>query len=151
MSIKKKSLHSAVSSSFVRRPPYDGRSDEAIDDFTSLAPYDEPKKSKLRSKPVRVESIQGDEYDFQMLSRTELRILTEIACQINHETSMSPPIYLCDISEKLGHPISTIKKLIQYLEKKELLRREKFKAGRGGWTIYSMIASTRDKLEINWR
>ena len=86
MSIKKKSLHSAVASSFVRRPPYDGGSDEAIDDFTSLAPYDEPIKSKLRSKPVRVEPIPGDEYDFQMLSRTELRILTEIACKINNET-----------------------------------------------------------------
>ena len=149
MSIKKKSLHSAVASSFVRRPPYDGVDDEVIDDFTSLAPYDEPIKSKLRAKPVRVEPIQGDEYDFQMLSRTELRILTEIACRINNETNMSPPIYLCDISEKLGCPISTIKKLIQYLEKKSLLKRVKFKAGRGGWTIYSMTIKVINKLEIN--
>ena len=151
MSIKKKSLHSAVSSSFVRRPPYDGDSDETIDEFTSLAPYDEPKKSKLRAKPVRVESTQENEYDFQMLSRTELRILTEIACKINKKTNMSPPIYLCDLSESLRHPISTLKKLIQYLEKKSLLKRVKFKAGRGGWTIYSMTAITRDKPEINQR
>lgn len=149
MSIKKKSLHSAVSASFVRRTPYDGGSNETIDDFTLLAPYDDPIKSKLRSKPVRVESTQGDEYDFQMLPRTELKVLAEIASNLNVEASMSPPIYLCELADKLGHPISTIKKSIQKLEKKELLIRKKFKAGRGGWTVYSVPANIRAKLEPN--
>jgi len=149
MSIKKKSLHSAVSSSFVRRPPYDSESDETKDDFASLAPYEELIKGKLRSKPVKVESTQDNKYDFQMLPRTELKVLAEIAGNLSAETGMSPPIYLCDLAEKLGHPVTTVKKSIQKLEKKELLIRKKFKAGRGGWTIYSVPTDTRAKLEPN--
>ena len=48
------------------------------------------------------------------------------------------PISISQISDKCRHTVKTVKNAINRLVKKEILFRNGFKNGRGGWTIYSI-------------
>jgi len=137
MKHSKEKIKTAVASSYIRRKSSNPNLVNETD-YKKLAPYDEP---------CVIETEKYGEID--LLSRTELKVLKAISSLIDSETNKTERVYIEDLSKNISHPVSTLKKLIQKLEKKFLLKREYFKAGRGGWTIYSIDSQTRDKLEIN--
>jgi predicted transcriptional regulator len=48
------------------------------------------------------------------------------------------PLSICQIANKCNHAVKTVKNAINRLVKKNILFRNYFKTGRGGWTIYSI-------------
>ncbi|MBA4697734.1 MAG: hypothetical protein H2069_10200 [Legionella sp.] len=151
MTIKKNALHNVVNSSFIRRT---GRFEEQATEeaselrskYSKLAPYDDPQDIPVAEWKTSLEQTSYKDFDLKMLSPTELKILNYIKTVLNKD-GLTSPIYLSELSIQLGNPISTLKKMFQKLEMKRLLARTQYKAGRGGWTIYSMGKELRLKLE----
>lgn len=144
MTATKSKIRSAVTSSFIRRAEDDNYT---IDDYTNVpryAPFEEPKKIDPSNVQEKNKTI-----DLKFISKTEIKILKKINSLILDINKPTDPIYLDQLALELEHPVSTLKKLIQKLELKGLIRRESFKAGRGGWSSYSINKATRDKLETN--
>ena len=82
--------------------------------------------------------------DIVMLTGSEKKIIIQL-CEKKekHDNGklITKTIHLSILSQDTGIPITTIKKSIQRLEKKGFLKRVVFKAGREGWTIYSIPSS----------
>ena len=139
----KNRIRSAVTSSFIRRAEQDELIDiQAPSDLPRYAPFDEPKQ--LQSSIIKKD--QAD-YDMKFISKTGIKILCKLNLMILEHNTITTPVYLDQLALELGHPITTLKKTIQKLEQKGLIKRETFKSGRGGWTIYSIDQKTRDKLD----
>lgn len=136
MTTQKSKIRNMVSSSFIRRETFDN--ELGYNDIPLCAPFDEPKKA-----------IVQQDYDIRLLSNVERKILIKVIELICIPMTTTKPVYLNDLSKAIEHPVSTVKKTIQKLENKGLIKRECYKAGRGGWTVYSVDPKTRDKLEIN--
>ena len=144
MTLKKHQIGSVVRSSIVRRTSFNLDEEQKVSKpvYSSLAPYDDP----ILEKPPNDSDKNINEIDFQMLSATVLKVLNFINKNIGI-SGVTPPMYLSEISLKIEHPSSTIKKIIQNLENMGLIKREKYKPGRGGWTSYSLSPTIRDYLK----
>lgn len=140
MGISKNKIKTAVSSSFIRRSSdtAEQKHNNSKMEYHSLAPYDDP----IVEDNLEIHNIE-------FLSKTEHKILNKINSLICDKTNKTNQIYVDEFSKEIGHPVSTLKKTIQKLEKKGLVVREFFKVGRGGWSIYSICQDVRDKLETN--
>lgn len=82
--------------------------------------------------------------DIVMLTGLEKKIIIYLCEKKEKNDSgklITKTIYLSILSKDTGISIITIKKSIQRLEKKGFLNRVIFKAGREGWTIYSIPLS----------
>lgn len=145
MTSSKSRIRSAVTSSLIRRAVHDEFIE--VNDPNNLprhAPFEEPKN---------IESIYNQKakkcFDVKFLSKTEVKLLNKINSLILEKIRLTDPVYLEQLTVELSHPITTLKKTIQKLEKKGFIKRESFKSGRGGWTIYSVDEEVRVKLELN--
>ena len=149
MTLKKGVLSKVVSSSIIRKSSnIDTNSAEIIDDesnkYSTLAPYDDP--LEILKNAAKSKRAEPPFFIFERLSLTEIKLLKYIGSKINKDGN-TLPMYLSDLTLEVGHPITTLKKTIQRLENKGFLKRVSYKAGRGGWTIYSMTKEVKDKLE----
>ncbi len=143
MSKVKSRLRQVVTSSTIKRASLDDSLVNQSHDVPSYAPFDEP------DKYITNQNRGEEDVDFKYLSKTELKILQAICEMVLEDSSVTRPVYLQQLSEDLGNPVSTLKKTIQKLEKKKIILRSEFKSGRGGWTCYTVPISVRVKLEIN--
>lgn len=136
MTSQKSKIRSVVSSSFIRREELNNV--PVYSDIPSCAPYDDPNTTEIKK-----------DFDIRLLSNVERKVLLKVIELICLPMTTTKPVYLDEFCKDIDHPISTVKKTIQKLENKNLIKRECYKAGRGGWTVYSVDQKTRDKLETN--
>ncbi len=146
MKSPKARIRNAVSSSFINRASREEEvsSSENHNNIPRYAPFDDPEKVSKASNPIK-----KNNFDISYLSKTEIKVLNKINSMINAPNNLTSPVFLEELVSTLEHPITTLKKTIQKLEQKGFLKREFFKSGRGGWTVYSVDAETRAKLEPN--
>lgn len=95
---------------------------------------------------------------FQLVGlQKKLLILIYESC-VKNQDRLSAPLTIEHLSQSSVSTTSSVKKTIQRLEKSGFLVREKFKNGRGGWTVYSLPKSvfqdllhneTRDKVRTD--
>lgn len=142
MSKVKSRMRQVVTSSTINRASLEDSFIHQSPEVPSYAPFDEPDKNGSKKGHVAI--------DFKYLSKTESNVLKAI-CEmvLGNSNSVTRPVYLQELSESLGNPVSTLKKTIQKLEKKKMIFRDEYKSGRGGWTCYKVPSFVRDKLEIN--
>lgn len=147
MKSPKARIRNAVSSSFINRASLEEEisSSENHNNIPRYAPFDDPEKVSKASNPIKKNNFDNISY----LSKTEIKVLSKINSLINAPNNLTSPVFLEELVSTLEHPITTLKKTIQKLEQKGFLKREFFKSGRGGWTVYSIDAETRAKLEPN--
>jgi len=105
-------------------------------DETTPAPYDNPKLSTRLS--VRNKRISSVDLKIIMLSECELKYLRFLYGCLDIKNNITPPIFVSYLLDKVNHPINTLKSSLARLEKKGFIKRESFKSGRGGWTVYSI-------------
>lgn len=143
MSNVKSRLRQVVTSSTIRRASFDEDLGNKSHDVPSYAPFDEPIKHVVTKKHAELD------VDFKYLSKTELKVLQAICGMFLEHSNETKPVYLQQLSDSIGNPISTLKKTIQKLEKKQIILRSEFKPGRGGWTCYIVPESIKDKVDLN--
>ena len=88
-------------------------------------------------------SVMGslNTYFFLLLSKNEKKIimhLFEKKDRVDSEVFITKAIDSLSLSVDLNISVLTLKKIIQRLQKKGFISRYSFKAGRDGWTIYSI-------------
>lgn len=83
------------------------------------------------------------------LSKAQLKLIQVIFLLTkNTNTKTTPPVEIELLANQTGLNISTIKKTIQRLEVKGLLKRVAFKNGRGGWSQYNLAKNLEDQLKV---
>lgn len=142
MSKIKSRLRQAVTSSTINRASLEDTFIQQSSEAPSYAPFDDPNNIPSNSDKGNI--------DFKYLSKTEFSVLKALSDMVSaNNDGITNPVYLDQFSESLGSPVSTLKKVIQKLEKKKMIARNEYKSGRGGWTCYKVPLSIRDKLETN--
>jgi hypothetical protein len=121
--------------------------------------FDEPvDPNKLNEKEATAENAINEQC-YSVLGGAQLVVLHYIFtnCHYSRE-KRTKPLSIANIAYSCDIKPQTVKKTIQRLEKKGLLSRGRFKAGRGGWTQYElpdsvyfemMHAQSRVKLETD--
>jgi len=142
MSKVKSRLRQVVTSSTINRASLEDSFVQQYSEAPSYAPFDDPNDTSSNNDKGNV--------DFKYLSKTEFRVLKAL-CEMasGNRDSITNPVYLHEFSESLESPVSTLKKIIQKLEKKKMIVRNEYKPGRGGWTCYKVPLFIRGKLETN--
>ena len=147
MAVKKNLIGSAVKTTFVRRSINEQACSETEKEYVSHAPYDNPVEHEcVKNMDENSDKIEHLSVRFIELSPLQQKVFLKLK-ELQGEKRVTEPVYMEEFSEKLDCPISSLKKAIQRLEKTGGIKREKFKHGRGGWTIYSV--STQVELESN--
>lgn len=143
MAIPKTALKSAMSYTKIIKPD-DAVINEAVDQFAQTF-EDNKSTSKLTfRKDTMLISKTIDSLscpDIIMLSGSEKKVIIYLSQNPSYEEMnklLTKPINQSIMSKETGIPITTLKKSIQRLEKKGFIDRSSFKAGRDGWTIYSI-------------
>ena len=114
---------------------------------TNLRQSGDKLRTELRTEPETNLRQSGDKletnivtpYSFYSLVGTqrELAIFLYRQCKINRDKT-TPPISMDNIAMSCNISISSARKTLQRLEKKNLVKRSSFKNGRGGWTKYEL-------------
>lgn len=147
MAVKKNLIGSAVKTTFVRRSINEHPGSETKKEYVSHAPYDNPVEQEcVKKMDANGDKIEPRSVRFIELSPLQQKVFLKLK-ELQGKKRITEPVYMEEFAEKLDCPISSLKKAIQRLEKAGAIKREKFKHGRGGWTIYS--ASTQVELESN--
>jgi len=142
MSKVKSRLRQAVTSSTINRASLEDSFVQQSSEAPSYAPFDDPNDTPSYNDKENI--------DFKYLSKTEFSVLKALSEMVSgNRDGITNPVYLHEFSESLGSPVSTLKKIIQKLEKKKMIVRSEYKTGRGGWTCYKVPLPIRDKLETN--
>ena len=103
-------------------------------------------QESIKKIDVNADQIEPHSLRFIELSPLQQKVFLRLK-ELQGKKRITEPVYMEEFAEKLDCPISSLKKAIQRLEKTGGIKREKFKHGRGGWTIYSV--STQVELESN--
>ena len=138
MAVKKNLIGSAVKTTFVRRSTNEQSCSGDEKEYVSHAPYDNPVElESIKKIDVNADKIEPHSLCFIELSPLQQKVFLRLK-ELQGKKRVTEPVYMEDFAEKLDCPISSLKKAIQRLEKTGGIKREKFKHGRGGWTIYSV-------------
>ena len=103
-------------------------------------------KKRLLTKKQKTDSKVGAKWEqktienkFFSLSGLQRQIIVFVyeLCKFARDKK-TDTLSICQIANKCNHAVKTVKNAINRLVKKNILFRNYFKTGRGGWTIYSI-------------